>query len=278
MDSLPKKVSVIVATYNRAEYLRLCLACLAEQDYAGSWEVFVADDGSTDHTSAVVAEEARRLNVDVRLVWQEDNGFRKARILNQGARQAHGDLLVFLDSDCLPALDLVSSYARHCRTDSYYLGGVYKLSKDFSEPALRVAQQIRTRRLLAEAARSENQLPRQRRGVWMRWVKSRLYVALAVRKPKIWGGNFAVNREVFEAVNGFDENYVGWGQEDSDLRNRLVMGGYHAVCLHTVARSYHLWHLTDWTARVKPDGERGNRRYYKRSNVEVVCQKGQRKL
>ena len=278
MDSLPKKVSVIVTTYNRAEYLRLCLACLAEQTYASNWEVLVADDGSTDHTSAVVAEEGRRLSVDVQLVWQEDKGFRKARILNEGARQAHGDLLVFLDSDCLPAFDLLSSYACHFRPGSYYLGGVYKLNKDFSEPALRAAQQMRIKQLLAEAARSENLLPRQRRRVWTRWVKSRLYVALAVRKPKIWGGNFAVNREVFEAVNGFDENYVGWGQEDSDLRNRLVMGGYQAVCLHTVARSYHLWHPADWTPRVKPDGERGNRRYYKRSNVEVICHNGQRKL
>jgi len=49
-------ISAVVATYNRADYLRISLACLAAQDYAGAWQIIVADDGSTDHTPDVISK------------------------------------------------------------------------------------------------------------------------------------------------------------------------------------------------------------------------------
>ncbi|UCF83150.1 MAG: glycosyltransferase [Desulfobacteraceae bacterium] len=272
-------ISVLVATYNRADYLRICLACLCDQDYSGKWQIVVADDGSNDHTLDVISEAQRNPNAPKIIhCWHEHKLFRKAVILNEASRFANGELLFFLDSDCLPALNVLSVYAEHAAPDSFYLGGVYKLNQSFSKKTLGTMKRHEPIELLMEAAQHKNQNPKQGKGVFVRYWKSKLYIALKVRRPKIWGANFAVNRDVFEKINGFDENFVGWGQEDSDLRNRLVKGAYEAVALHTKSRVYHLWHPTDMEARSRPSGELNNRRYYIRPDIEVVCRKGLRKL
>jgi hypothetical protein len=111
-----------------------------------------------------------------------------------------------------------------------------------------------------------------------RYWKSRLYIALNYRRPKIWGGNCAVNHDVFININGYDENYSGYNKSDSDLRNRLVKGGYRAVPLQTKARAYHLYHeVQNWrTAPQILDPK--EHPYFKWPNPDVVCKNGLRKL
>ena len=46
-------VSVIIQTYNYAEFIAETISCLQQQSYA-TWEAIVIDDGSTDHTAEVV--------------------------------------------------------------------------------------------------------------------------------------------------------------------------------------------------------------------------------
>ena len=88
-DSDQPSLSVIVATYNRADYLQICLTCLGAQDYRGQWQIIVADDGSTDHTSDVIAQARKYLGLpDIGHLRQEHTVFRKARILNKNAQQS----------------------------------------------------------------------------------------------------------------------------------------------------------------------------------------------
>lgn len=274
------RVSLVVSTYNRAQYLRMWLACAMLQRFQGDFEIVVADDGSTDGTDAVVREAANQPGAPpIRHVWHEHRAYRKALIVNSAVRSGlEGDLLVFMDSDCLPAPDMLSVYSSRFTPQAFSLGGVYVLRRCFSERMLAAHGEIGPDRVLAGAARSENQRKGAARKVGWRRLKSRAYVALGIRKPKIWGGNFAVDSDVFEAVNGLDENYVGYGQEDSDLRNRLLRGGYRPICLHTRARAYHVWHPPDMKAREEALDGRNNRAYYRRRDVDPVCLNGLRKL
>lgn len=59
-----KKISVIVPTYNQAEYLGACLDSIWFQDYP-SIELIVVADPSPDNTSEVLAEFARTVKEDV---------------------------------------------------------------------------------------------------------------------------------------------------------------------------------------------------------------------
>lgn len=89
------RVSVIIPTYNRAEELRRCLGSLTKQTYKG-FEVLVCDDGSTDHTSSVVDEFSKHLNI----AYNHDINFGgPARPRNRGIGLARGEYLAFLDSD-----------------------------------------------------------------------------------------------------------------------------------------------------------------------------------
>ena len=272
-------ISAVVATYNRANYLRISLACLSAQDYKGGWQIIVADDGSTDHTPKVISE-ARSDNKDLEILHcrHEHQNYRRAFILNEGSRRAGGDILVFLDSDCIPAHNLLAAYADQFAPDSFYLGGVYYLNQQLSDTVLQNFRTFSPREFWARAAQARNLKKGSAKRNFKRYWKSRLYVALNFRKPKIWGGNCAVNRDVFEIINGYDENYAGYNKSDSDLRNRLVKGSYRAVPLQTKARAYHLYHPVEKWRTVPQIIDRKEHPYFQWPDPDVVCKNGLRKL
>ena len=272
-------ISAVVATYNRAEYLRINLACLAAQNYKGELQIIVADDGSTDHTPDVIAE-ARSSFRDMEILhcWHEHQNYRRAFILNQGSRMANGNLLLFLDNDCIPAPNLLSTYADHFAPDAFYLGGVFYLIQKLSETALQNSRSLSLEQFWAKAAQLRNLKKGSAKRNFKRYWKSKFYIALNFRKPKIWGGNCAINHDVFKKINGYDENYAGYNKSDSDIRNRLVKAGYRSIPLQTKARAYHLYHpVGEW--RTAPQIiDQNEHPYFKWPDPDVVCKKGLRKL
>jgi glycosyltransferase involved in cell wall biosynthesis len=89
-------VSVIIATYNRANLLPHTVASVLRQNYQ-DFELIVVDDGSTDDTEKVLEPYASRL----RYVFQENQGPSAAR--NLGVRQARAQWIAIQDSDDLCA-------------------------------------------------------------------------------------------------------------------------------------------------------------------------------
>jgi hypothetical protein len=75
------------------------------------------------------------------------------------------------------------------------------------------------------------------------------------------------------AVNGFDENFIGWGYEDRDLQRRLYsLGRYCRSILHRTA-AYHLWHPPAPSFTPKGIGT-ANREYFQNFTFETQCQQG----
>jgi glycosyltransferase involved in cell wall biosynthesis len=102
-------VSVIVATYNRCEFLRGTLDSLMNQEYVGTdYEVIVVDNNSTDDTRRTV-EELRDKRAYDNLVYcfEAKQGVSYAR--NRGIAKARAPVLAFTDDDIRPAPDWVSS-------------------------------------------------------------------------------------------------------------------------------------------------------------------------
>lgn len=105
-------LSVVIRSKDEADRLRLTLASLSRQ--TAPCEVVVVDDGSSDHTPAVLAEAARGLRL-VAVRHAAAKG--RSAASNAGARAASGDILLFLDGDTLAGPDLVRRHlARHAET------------------------------------------------------------------------------------------------------------------------------------------------------------------
>ena len=94
-------VSIVVATYNRRDWLRLAMDSVLEQDYT-DLELLVMDDGSTDETPDLLADYARRLPPERFRVERHDN-MGQARTLNRGWELARGEVLGYLSDDDLLA-------------------------------------------------------------------------------------------------------------------------------------------------------------------------------
>lgn len=92
-------VTVILCTYNRCQSLSKALQSVAASEMPSSivWEVLVVDNNSRDQTREVV-EGFARLHLDrFRYLFEPRPG--KSHALNAGIREAHGDILAFIDDD-----------------------------------------------------------------------------------------------------------------------------------------------------------------------------------
>jgi hypothetical protein len=92
-------------------------------------------------------------------------------------------------------------------------------------------------------------------------------------KPRLAGGNFSVGREDYARVNGFDERFRGWGQEDDDLGLRLRAAGVRLESILDRTWSLHVWHPTDPSATPRwRDGV--NVAYFTRRGRLTACREG----
>src|SRR3990167_1885346 len=89
------KLSVIIPTYNEEKVVGECISSLDKQTYS-DFETIMVDDGSTDGTLDIL--KALRGKIDnLKILKQKHKGPGAAR--NLGAKEARGDILVFVDAD-----------------------------------------------------------------------------------------------------------------------------------------------------------------------------------
>lgn len=224
------RVSVIVSTYNNPS----ALSCVVDRLLAGTHtphEVIVADDGSTQETRDLVETLATSSTVPIIHCWHQDEGFRKARILNASIARATGEYMLFLDGDCLPHRCWVADHATLAEHGCFVQGRRAFIREEDVAAVLDGTTTVASlfwRRKLSGAFKA-----------------IRLPWPIVNRNQKMYGllgCNLAVWHDDLVAVNGFDENYEGWGIEDSDLGARLYNIGHKRKFVHGRALVFHLDH------------------------------------
>jgi glycosyltransferase involved in cell wall biosynthesis len=234
--------SVIVSTYNKPEYLNKALEALAHQT-TKSYEVVVADDGSGEETRRVVERWQKSFPVALKHAWIEDKGFRAGTARNAGVRLSKGDYLIFLDGDCVAPKDFIEQHFALAEKGKIVAGNRALLSKEFTEEVIREdlrIQEFPLSRWKEELAKKHiNRLaPLKRTPFYF------LFRGIGSKKwEKIRTCNLGVWRSDFEKVNGFDEGYVGWGYEDSDLGVRLLRSGLKRKSGNYAVGVIHLFHF-----------------------------------
>ena len=90
--------TVLICTYNRADYLADTLDSLATSAAPGfTWDVMIVDNNSSDHTRAVVEQRVDRYPVRLRYLFERRQG--KSNALNAGMAAARAKVIVFTDDD-----------------------------------------------------------------------------------------------------------------------------------------------------------------------------------
>jgi glycosyltransferase involved in cell wall biosynthesis len=120
MERESPEVSVVIPTFDRAHLLARAINSVLAQS-VHDWEMILVDDGSTDHTAAIVANLT---DCRIRYVRHQANcGGAAAR--NTGMREARGNYLAFLDSDDEWLPEKLEKQLKRFRTGSPSLGLVY---------------------------------------------------------------------------------------------------------------------------------------------------------
>jgi GT2 family glycosyltransferase len=243
------QLEVVVATYQKPEYLRLALSALALQSRLPDG-ICVADDGSDARAEAVLAEFP---GLPLRHVWHEDKGFRKTEILNMAVRTSQADYMVFIDDDCLMHPDVLQRFQQRARADRFLTGSVIRLDGPMTQAVLQAGKvEWAGGRLPGWQPKSLSQrLKSMPLGQGLGAVLDRL----SPIRVSWAGGVSGTFRSNILQVNGFDET-MAYGGEDKEFGIRLANAGIKGQTLRYSAPVYHLDHGRGY---LDPEVQRRNR-------------------
>jgi GT2 family glycosyltransferase len=233
------RISVVIATYNRASLLAGCLAQLGRQAYEPGDEIVVVDNGSRDDTRRVIERAAALSPVPLRYLHEAAPG--KPPAMNAGVGAATGDVLALTDDDVLVADDWIATLRAIFSDPGIALAGG-RVDPRWERPApgwLPVDPHRPYGRMTSPLALlhyGERQVLGQRTAV---------------------GANMAVRREVLAAVGGFA---LSLGR----LRGSLLGGEDHDLCHRVAVAGYRCEYRPELRAQHWVPAERLRLRYYAR--------------
>lgn len=238
MRSDENKLDIVIPVYKDNPYLGETLRSIFNQRLPKSWSfrVYIVDDGSDIPLSLNIVENNMSNVILMRL--EKNAGCSVAR--NKGASAGNGDVVLFLDADCSLATPevLVLLLAQYSQGNDVCFGQIHAPQGDFW-------------------AKYQNEVAKERAIRFRDGEKSSMTTSV-----------FMVNRQVFEAVGGFDEKYH-FGFEDRDLFITLIKSGY-IVSLVEKAVVHHndKLSLLSVTKKLYIAGKEGSTRFIEKHPVE----------
>lgn len=230
------KTSLIISTYNRPDALKLCLLSAIAQSHKVD-EIIIGDDGSTNETRELIDSIRKMTDIPLIHVWHEDKGFRLAMMRNKSVAASTGDYIIEIDGDVIMHKDFVSDHLKFSCKGHYLKGGGTNLGKKLTQRLCRLG---RLKKINLFTRGIENKRENSLHILWLaRWLAPRY----RRHKESALGCNMSFFRSDFEAINGYDEFFEGWGGEDGDFGRRLQRHGLKKRHLKFAGIVYHLWHL-----------------------------------
>jgi glycosyltransferase involved in cell wall biosynthesis len=227
--------SIIIGTHNDADILESTLAALAVQSFR-DFELVLADDGSTQDYAQVLSTWAPHFAHGIQHVTHEKHGFRKTRILNRAIHVSRFERLIVMDMDCLPHRDFVRNHLSYLSPKIVITGRRTHISPDVVPPWAKI---LKNGLGFGPARLFRLWLQGKARIIEHGFVSPMLYESSNLR---LHGSNLSVSRSDLIAVNGFNEEFEGWGKEDSELGLRLQFSGARIRNLRNKVVQFHRMH------------------------------------
>ena len=186
--------SIVIPTFNSSKTIVQTIeSCLEQMEDGASGELIVVDDGSTDQTADIVRKYS------VKYLFQENQGPAAAR--NLGWRSAKGEIICFIDADCIPADNWLSKLVNRLKSGPDLLVGV----------GGREVQSEDQGSLLAHLVSEEFQY---------RYYKMKKNVHF------LCSACAAYKKSALKKAGGFDERFPTASAEDNACSYRLIRKGY----------------------------------------------------
>lgn len=230
------KCSLIISTYNWPIALGFCLQSVLAQKQLPA-EILIADDGSLNTTSELIARYQSFFPVPLLHIWQEDKGFYKTHIINKAVAAAAGDYIIQIDGDVLLDANFIKDHLLLAKKGHLVRGSRALLKQKITADILSNAI-IPSSTFLKHHCR--NKLNCLRNTTLARLLRH--YKTGGKHKYNLLGCNMAYWKADFIKVNGFNENIIGWGCEDKEFAVRMLKAGCQKQALKMAGIVYHLHH------------------------------------
>jgi GT2 family glycosyltransferase len=211
-----RRISVVIPSYNRCESLATTLRTLASQTLRQeAFEVIVSIDGSRDGTRELLANFRAPYNLFH--IWYRNSG--RATACNRGARLATGKIVLFFDDDMEAAPDCLSAHlSAHDGATRRAVIGPIPFSPQGSATPLVEFLRSKTDTVLKRLAQPN----------------------YTMRVRDFFSSNFSIQRDLFFELDGFDEGFRLYGNEDVEFACRLAHAGIPIIFNpHAIARQHY---------------------------------------
>lgn len=223
-------VSVVICTYNRANYLERCIESLRKQTYP-NFEIIVVNGPSTDETNKILERYQ-----EIKIVKQEKlNGLSFARNLGIGA--SNGEIVAFIDDDAVADENWIKYLVEGYIDES--IGGVGGLVYGPKKTHLQFDRGTINKCGIPTAIRNDGELKKDEFSI-------------------IMGTNSSFRKDILCEIGGFDI-YFRYYHDESDLCIRIAKKGYKIVyqkdafVIHDMAEGHNRKSLHDlnWSEIMK---------------------------
>lgn len=228
--------SLIISTYNNPAALELVLLSLAGQTVM-PLEAIIADDGSKADTRKLIQAYSTKSAIPIHHVWHEDDGFRAAAIRNKALAKCSGEFIIQIDGDIIMHPKFIQDHIANAKNEYFNVGS--RVLLDAKKTTELQSQKKWKINFLSKGVKNHINALR------LPFLTSIFY------KPKndakaiieeIRGCNMSYWLSDMKRINGYNEDFIGWGREDSELGVRLVLAGITKRQLKFAAVQYHQDH------------------------------------
>lgn len=227
--------SLLIPTYNWPAALANTLESALNQSVLPN-EIIICDDGSRQETADLIRKYQDVSPVPIVHVWQPDTGFQLGKIRNKGVAASNYDYMLQIDGDIILHKHYIKDQLSVATPGKFFCGNRYYLSKELTEKLLANPKQKLDIPLVIK------------KNAW-----SRIYLPFLIKTFSKYyhfkyeyysahGHSMSIWKEDFIAVNGYDEDYVTWGWEDTDLVVRLIKANVSLQFIRLGGIQYHLYH------------------------------------
>ncbi|EPS3559853.1 glycosyltransferase family 2 protein [Campylobacter jejuni] len=234
----PKTCALIITTYNQKERLKLVLDSVKNLAFLPN-EVLIADDGSKEDTARLIEEYQKDFPCPLKHIWQEDEGFRAAKSRNNAIKASKSEYIILIDGDMILEKDFVKNHLEFAKRKVILQGSRVILNKNESEEILKNNNY--------SLAFNKKGFKNQRSIFLAKCVYkfSKLTKKFFKKSQLVKGSktcNMSFYKSDFEAIEGFNEKFIGWGREDSEFVARFLFNDGVFKRLKFNALAYHIYH------------------------------------